>query len=68
MESPSGRWVSQHQCARVFGCSQKSVPKVAAAARIRMRQLPGMHPRYNLEDVLRVAREAELPAAQTTAV
>jgi hypothetical protein len=58
MGSNAEVWIPARDFAKILGISIDSVRKVAKAGDVRIRQIPGMSPRYNREDVIRIEREA----------
>lgn len=56
------QWISGREAARLLGCDNKTLVRIAraAGASIRRRQLPGQHVRYAREDVVRVGQESLL--------
>jgi hypothetical protein len=60
------RWVSRRRAARELGIDERTIPKVATAAQIRTKKIPGiLGHRYFLPDVQRVARESVRETRQT---
>ena len=51
-------WITARETARRLEVHWTNVAKVIEAGEIRVRQLPGMLPRYNAADVARVAAES----------
>jgi hypothetical protein len=52
-------WLSAQRAADLLGIDLRSLPKAAAAARLRIKRVPGVAgARFYLPDVERVAREA----------
>jgi hypothetical protein len=53
------QWVTRRHAARLLGVDQRTATKVAVAALIRTKKLPGvLGVRYFLPDIQRIAREA----------
>jgi hypothetical protein len=52
------KYYSTLAASRVLGIARKSVPIVAAAAKVRVRKLPGLPVAYVREDIDRVAAES----------
>jgi hypothetical protein len=52
-------WITRRAAARALGTDHRTVPKVAGAARVRVKKLPGITgERYFLPDICRVAGES----------
>lgn len=56
--APPDRWHWTAEAARVLECDRATVRRIAKAAGIRTRRLPGQPIQYLAEDVHRVASEA----------
>lgn len=64
--SDKSLWVTRKAAARALGIDHRTVPKVAGAARVRIKRLPGVvGERYFLPDVQRVIGESVEVASQT---
>jgi hypothetical protein len=51
-------WITASAAARIWACSEQSVPRIAKLGKVTVRRLPGMTMKYALADVERVAAEA----------
>lgn len=58
-------YVSAIEFARMVGCGKTSVRRVAEAARVRINQLPGLAPRYHVEDIRRIMASSQRIAGMT---
>jgi hypothetical protein len=65
--SDKARWKSRVYVSKALGISYETVPTVAYASNIRIKQLPGLFGvRFFLPDIERVARESVVQARQPT--
>lgn len=58
-------WVSRAEAARRLGIHTKMVGKVVEAGGVRVRELPGIAPRYHAGDLARLSAEAVKGPART---
>ena len=58
----SGQWISLQEMARRLELHPQSASRVAAAADIKRRRLPGLATQFDSDDVARVAAESVIPA------
>jgi hypothetical protein len=55
-------WVLARAAARLIGCDEATVRKLAAAGLIARRAIPGTLPRYNLSDITKMVDRYTVPA------
>jgi hypothetical protein len=55
-------WVSAKTAADVASTYERKIRELAARGEIRVRKLPGCHPRYALADVLKLVEQSKRPA------
>lgn len=60
MSEQENVWITGRTAERILGIGDHKIVKVAAAAGIRRREIPGLKPRYNRHDVEKLARESIL--------